>query len=901
VDVVRPLEFVVPSLRPGLSGLVVLAVAATTLGALATPAPAATSTGEIVLPPYASQDLPTIDGLAGGDGGLVWKKNNDPLRYLPTGATTPSLADPVASQYQISVSGDHVVYRMGRAYVAETGGDTQTPVGPVVDVDLKTGVRRELSHDANDEAAFYRFKGGSGDSWLEQQANGDIVRLNADGTSHNYGWPADDATSKTDKYASPASAIDDKGAVLHWTTNSGPNFMAYLDFATGTWTKLFSYDVAPKAWLHLALTAGVIAWPVGSTLYWRDRAALGVVHSRDLGTPIVDLAMAGGRVAVATQDPGSPIVVRLGTLGGAFTAITVPMPVKADVVPIGGGGLGVVAGLSTTNYGVYRLVPGSTELGPAVLLFGPNPPNYIDASVGQLGVGWLRQGGDPVVRTITVNTDAQHQVTTVTAGDERVLDGQGVASNCSRSGVYTVCVKSGAKDQFIQEVRQDGRLVGDFAVPDTAGSAQFVERGLLVHNYCGAEVVPCTEYSELIDLQTGARTRLPTVSAISGDTIYYVSATGEIRSRDLGTGAETVIRPSGLPAPNTTFSPYDYSVAVQGDWIKWFIKRDWVPGGSEGTAESFAVNLRTHQRVDLTHVDPGTSGYPATKFAAGAVAWMDDTTAVHVLDLTTGTTAVVGSVGTEALGLAVGLTSEWVAWMVADGSIHVRPLRDIQAGTPHWSGTIDAPTFSTAAEAYAPVGDTNRPLGAWTMTIRSGVAATTKGAVASAPKVRTLTGSARTGDVTPVWDGKDSKGHLVPDGVYTWTLTGTGPGGALQTSGAAPKTVTGTVRVDSTTPTPRFAAPGSARTTGIALRWKSTEAHATYTVKVSVGTKDKHGVWHYAKAKTWLRGVPQTKATYLNGKTTPLDLTKGHRYRFTTTATDLAGNKASRTRTVAIS
>jgi hypothetical protein len=890
----------VRSFRPALSVAVVAASVVAAVGITAPAAPAATSTGEIVLPPYESLDLPKISYLAGGDGGVVWTKNDDPLRYLPTGATTPRFADP-AAKYQVSVAGNHLSYRMGRAYVAETGGDSQTPVGPVVDVDLTTGARRELSHDANDDAAFNRFRGASGDSWLEQLTNGDIVRLNADGTSRDYGRPADDATSKVHALASTASLIDDKGALLHWTTNSGPNFMAYLDFSTGTWTKLYSYDVAPKAWLHLAMTPAVIGWPVGNTIQWMDRSALGVVHTRDLGSPIVDLAMAGGQVAVATQTTGSPVVVRLGTLAGAFTAITPPMPVNAQVLPIGGGGLGVVAGQSPANYGVYRLVPGSTDLGPAVLLFGANPPTTIDATVGQLGVGQVRVGGDPVVRTIAVNTDAQHKVTTVSAGDLRVLEGQGLTSNCSRSGVYTVCLKTGPGNDFTQEVRQNGRLVGDFTVPTTAGSAQLIERGLLVHNYCGAEVDPCTEYSELIDLQSGRRTRLPYVSAVSGDTIFFVTATGEIRSRDLGTGVETVIRSAGLPASNTTFSPYDYSVAVQGDWIKWFIKRDWVPGGSEGTAESFAVNLRTHQRVDLTNVDPGTYGYPATKFAAGVVAWIDDTTAVHVLDLTTGTTAVAGSLGTLRAGLAIGLTSEWVAWMVADGSIHVRPLRDIQAGTPHWSGTIDAPTFSTTADDYAPVGDTNRPLGVWTMTIRAAASTTTTGAVATpGPKVRTLTGSARTGSVAPVWDGKDAKGHVVPDGVYTWTLTGTGPGGALQTSGAAPKTVTGTVTVDSATPTPRFAAPTTGKTTGIALRWKSSEKHVTYTVTVSVGTKDKHGVWHFAKAKTWLRGVPQTSATYLNGKTTPVDLKKGHQYRFTATATDLAGNTASRTRTVAV-
>jgi flagellar hook assembly protein FlgD len=879
----------VPSLRPGLSGLVVLAVAAATLVGLAAPAPAATSTGEIVLPPYESLDLPGINYLNGSDAGLVWKKNDDPLRYLPTGTTTPRLADPVASASQITVSGEHLMYRMGYAHVPAGAWTVQSPVGPAVDVDLRTGVRRELTHDENDETAFYRFRGGSGDSWLELRG-GHIVRINVDGTTRDYGRPPDDAISTVDSNSQIASAIDDAGVLLHWTTNSGPNFMAYLDFATGTWTKIYSYDVAPKAWQYLTMTAGVIAWPVGSTLYWLDRATLGVVHTRDLGAPIVDLAMAGGRVAVATQATGWPIVIRLGTLSGAFTTITPPMPVQAKVLPIGGGGLGVVAGQSPVNYGVYRLIPGSTELGPPALLFGANPPTFITAGLGQLGVGDLRGGSDAVVRPITVTTDAQHRVSTLTAGDLQVPDSLFALDGCQHSAGYSVCTKRNGKAGYFQEVRQNGQLVGRFAVSTAGHSAQLIQRGLLVHYSCNAAPAPCTEYSELIDLQSGKRTRLPAVNAISGDTIFFVTATGEIRSRDLGTGAETVLRSAGIPAPNTTFQASDYKLEVQGDWLRWFISRDWVPAGTLGAAESFAINLRTHQRVDLTRIDPSIGWDPAAEFAAGVVAWVDDATAVHVLDLTTGTSTVVGSIGTTRYTEALALTSEWVAWMVADGSVHVRPLRTIQAGVPRWSGTIAAPTFSPATEPYSFVGQTSRPLSAWTMTIRSSTSA----------KVRTLTGSARTGDVTPVWDGKDAKGHVVPDGVYTWTLTGTGPGGALQTSGATPKTVAGTVTVDSTTPTPRFAAPATAKTTGIALRWKSTEQHVTFTVKVSVGTEDKRGGWHYAKAKSWLKGVPDTTATYLNGATTPVDLTKGHRYRFTTTATDLAGNTATRIRTVAI-
>jgi hypothetical protein len=193
-------------------------------------------------------------------------------------------------------------------------------------------------------------------------------------------------------------------------------------------------------------------------------------------------------------------------------------------------------------------------------------------------------------------------------------------------------------------------------------------------------------------------------------------------------------------------------------------------------------------------------------FAAGVLAWIDADENVHVFNLATGGDRVVGQAGPPRRAIQLALTSEFVAWMDSADRVHLLPLGDVQAGTPRYLGAIETPDFSPVEDQYDPQGETNRPLQSWTMTIRSAPTGVTS-ATAQGPIVRTLKGSAKSGAVRPTWNGKDAGGTRVPDGVYTWSLTGTGPGGKLAVTTGGTKPISGTVRVDSRTPTPKLSLP----------------------------------------------------------------------------------------------
>jgi hypothetical protein len=75
--------------------------------------------------------------------------------------------------------------------------------------------------------------------------------------------------------------------------------------------------------------------------------------------------------------------------------------------------------------------------------------------------------------------------------------------------------------------------------------------------------------------------------------------------------------------------------------------------------------------------------------------------------------------------------------------------------------------------------------------------------------VRTLTGGTTYGEATPVWDGRDGAGQPVPEGWYTWTLTGHSPGGTALTDATGTHAyVTGRTYVTrSAPPLPALSAP----------------------------------------------------------------------------------------------
>ncbi|MGQ0464384.1 MAG: hypothetical protein ACT4QG_03575 [Sporichthyaceae bacterium] len=886
------------------AGLVVSSLALVPVSAGAAP-----ESGAIVLPPYFSEDLAKVTYLEGSTGGLVWQANGAKVSFLATGSTRRQTTVDGVLPSKISVTGGHLTYRHGDAANYELlDGNEYDPLGPVVDVDLATGLRTVLSDDANETLDFGLFRGGTGDGWLEDRREEGLVGYRATGERRAYGRPPGAATGE--QAGVSVLAADTVGAVTAWWPEvEGSPILAYVDFASGAWTVLA--DGPSPYYGQAAMSASAIVWFAnrGSELTWVERSDLASRKTVAVGAPIDDLALAGTTIAVATTDR-TVRRIRVGTLGRTLTTVESDLGLKQSVVAYGTT-VGVVAGKTVATYGVYPLTPGRSTLGPASVLFGPGLPTRLEGSIGRLEVGNVRSGGDPVVRTVTANADA----TKLWVGEPRVLVGQATSSNCERRGVYEACA-AGDWQHPILQVRQNGRLV--LEVPrreDGFTQIRLVERGLIVRWECedGSGEhweQPCPEavrvVASLYDLDTGARTELPDLATAwgdgFGDTVWHVGAGGEIYGRDLPTAVDTLVRPAGPAAGNVGVDPREVSVEANGDWLRWRIDKDAGWWDRTGYAEVVVHNVRTGEQFDLTALhNDDNSTWP--HFAAGVVGWMDrDDHEVHVLNLTTGNERVVGRVGPWRNAVAMALTSEWVAWMVADGSVHLLPLGEVAAGTPRYDGTVDAPSFSTAAGAdpYAPVGDTNRPINSWTMTIAAGSSTATKSAVASTTTVRTLKGSAKTGTVAPRWDGRDASGKRVPDGVYTWTLTGTGPGGAMQDQRGRISTITGTVRVDSKTPAPKVSGPATSSAQGFTLRWSSTERQVRYTVKVAEGRRDAEGVLRWGTAKTWLAERTGTAKKYVNGSSTPIDLVKGRSYRFTVTSVDRAGNVATTTHVVAV-
>lgn len=112
--------------------------------------------------------------------------------------------------------------------------------------------------------------------------------------------------------------------------------------------------------------------------------------------------------------------------------------------------------------------------------------------------------------------------------------------------------------------------------------------------------------------------------------------------------------------------------------------------------------------------------------------------------------------------------------------------------------------------------------------------------------------------------------------------------------------ITGTVRVDSSTLTPKLTLPATVKTPtkGVKLSWSSAEKGVRYRVTVKVGKKNAAGGLVWSQAKKWL-STKSAGGTY-KGSAMPFELKYNRSYRFTVTATDALGNHSSVTKAVRV-
>ncbi len=172
----------------------------------------------------------------------------------------------------------------------------------------------------------------------------------------------------------------------------------------------------------------------------------------------------------------------------------------------------------------------------------------------------------------------------------------------------------------------------------------------------------------------------------------------------------------------------------------------------------------------------------------------------------------------------------------------------------------------------------------WTVTISNAA-----GAV-----VRTLTASGSS-SISQAWDGKDSGGVVVPDGLYTYQITALDPVSSLQ---ATPRT--GAITVDSTLPTALITAPTSGAAIQNTLTIIGTAVDTNFdNYKVEYGPASGSGPWTQLTTSTTPATASNLAVLITNDLANTVLLQNGT-YMLKLTVTDRAGNASIATLPVTV-
>lgn len=385
-------------------------------------------------------------------------------------------------------------------------------------------------------------------------------------------------------------------------------------------------------------------------------------------------------------------------------------------------------------------------------------------------------------------------------------------------------------------------------------------------------LVSTTTGDHLTDLVTGATTALPAGTNLAGRYAVWFNADGSVDRRDLTTGTTLRVRPAGGPSscslltPPCTVANSKTSVKAWGSYVLWRFDNEtgWVDTSvgptrhylptSKGTSlgNGLAVAKDTAVPANLVSQDLTVSPVATATLASNVkkftfedrvVAWSDATTnAITVASLAT--PAVPGS----------------GRLLTADAS---------PAFSPNGDGSGDQ---------FSGEWDFAKPVDSWVLSVTDATGATVHS--------QSSTGPAGSGVVRSAWAGTDdATGLTLPDGVYTWHLSGTAADGdgALVGDDGATGGMSGTVVISRALPGAKVSAPAlstTLATRGVPVTWGSTTAsQATYAVsRFDVAVAANRSATYTA----WLNGTTALHATYAG--------TPGSTYRFRVRARDNAGN-----------
>ena len=847
-------------------------------GSTATAALAQDGAGTIVLPPrYGNQPVP-VQALRTSERAVVYHRaegsddGSVSLTARRLGGDRQQL--PPAVSARSSLAGDQVALEVAVA------GDRSASRAQVVDLASGTSTFGEPYpwKGARGTAMDY-FLAATGDGWLDvrgtPEGGQNVVRHFTDGR------PAVPVRPTTQIIVD--AKADTSGALLLEQLDQVRR-LVYVDFASGESTVLAegdstgSYDLSPAA----------VAWQVGDVIVKANRSAPATAVLRREGVRADLLAVSDGALAwVQSTVINAPGDRRLA----AVTAVDGQSPVTGPQLPedsqglgrVDGGDFAFVAGSTGPERGIYRLAAGATSFSEMIESAGLAPPLSVEASAGRLAYSYpaatggletlYDQGVDRVV-------DELHR-----RGGERVI--ATTTGGASVTAARTAYLAPGAGTQLA--VVKDGPVTVA-SVPVEPGTTAVAVAGhrLVTSAFkeVGLNIVPGTTYvRDLRDLSRAPRVLQNIEStALAGHLLAYLAVDGSIRVRDLDTPApDVVVRPAGFPAGAETDGRQNrMTLLAAGNWVAW----------SFPSREDLARSVETRAaRVSDAGATPFVlDAQPAElRLADGLLAYLDrDDRDVHVVSVTNGTDTVVGQARRAASNRTyLALDDDFVAYVAPDDTTRIQATTAHADAPPTLLGGTSTPAFSPdgdgSKDELAVAVDATRPLTEHRLEI----------ADASGQVVRVLEGAAPDGGVRTRWNGRDDSGQVVPDGTYTWKLSGTGGDarGAL-VAGGAQAPLRQAVRIDRTDPA-RVSVNVPARVSDVfagsrfQVTWRGSEPGLRFDVDVARLVRTSTGRLEWGPARRWLTATAATSALYTGS---PFAAAPGEQLRFAVTGRDAAGN-----------
>lgn len=384
----------------------------------------------------------------------------------------------------------------------------------------------------------------------------------------------------------------------------------------------------------------------------------------------------------------------------------------------------------------------------------------------------------------------------------------------------------------------------------------------------------------LIDVVTGTVTDLGTTYVgVFGRYVVTVDYnTGEVRRRDLVSGASLQIRPPLTGCGGVCVDEEHIQIQVWGEQVVYAFSAD----GGRHVAELWDADTPT-TRTALSALTTGGRKWYELKYWAGLLLVSHVDFTVKLYDLRSGSLSG-GTLVQSDSERPLALDGHLLGWRPNnDLRAHVRDITDYVGGyvaSPRFLGANAATGFApgvgtgTWSPRFLVSQDVN-----WTLEVRQGGPTGTV--------VHDTGGTSTNGEIAvKPWDGTDKNtGQLAAHGSYTWVITGSATAGAsslLDASGSP--TVSGSVFVSRTAP----AAPARLSTP---TRSTDTSASTSYRISWSAASGATSGtryeVWRSANGGAYAR------YTTVSGTSVTVGGVPGTTYRFKVRTRDAGGRTSA--------